>query len=390
LNINCIIEGRFILKIGVDLFSFDKPGENFGVGPGVYVWHLLPKLLEYGKDIQFYIFANKENVSLIPRSDNIKIIIDQMPSKIRSTRILHEQIFIPYHVKRNKIDIVHFLGNNVSYSIAKRSIITIYDLMWKYYLDLGDKNLKFKYFRATVPKSIEEAKGVITISSFIKQQVFTNFNKESNRIIPILLAPCVLKEYSKEEELTFSNLFSYNFIFTITTSLPHKNLITLLKAFNELKLLKTYSGKLVIAGQLKGNFHNQTINFIHKNNLIDDIVLLGFIAEELKTYLYTNADFVVYPSLYEGFGLPVLEAMQVGNTILASKAASIPEVGGDACLYFNPNSSEDLLEKMLYLIKNPDYKEKTKNKRELRLRNFSWDKTAKETLAAYKYFFEAN
>ena len=62
------------MKIGIDIFSFDRPGENFGVGPGVYVWNLLPKLFEYGKDMQFYVFGNKENESLIPKADNVKII----------------------------------------------------------------------------------------------------------------------------------------------------------------------------------------------------------------------------------------------------------------------------------------------------------------------------
>lgn len=376
------------MKIGIDIFSFDKPGENFGVGPGVYVWHLLPKLFEYGKDIEFYIFGNKENESLIPKANNIKKIIDPLPNKIRSMRILHEQLFVPFYAIKYNLNLIHFLGNNISYLLSKKSIITIYDLMWKYYLDLGHNDLKYKYFLKTVPKSIKMAKGIITISAFIRQQVYENFAKDLKQIIPVLLAPCELKQPDEKQKSIFISQYNYKFIFTVTTSLPHKNLITLLKAFHKLKSLGKYKGKLLVAGQLKGDYHNSTNAFIKENNLENEIILAGFISEELKTYLYTNADFIVYPSLYEGFGLPVLEAMSAGNIVLASHAASIPEAGGDACIYFDPSSVEDLLKKLLFLVENPSLKEENREKRLAHFNNFSWDKTAKETISAYKYFMK--
>lgn len=376
------------MKIGIDIYSFDKPGENYGVGPGVYVWHLLPKLFEYGKDIQFYVFGNKENESLIPKANNIKIIIDPLPNKIRSMRILHEQLFVPYYARKYKLNLIHFLGNNISFLLSNKSIITIHDLMWKYYLDLGHNDLKYKYFLKTVPKSIKMAKGIITVSSFVRHQVFETFNKDLNKIVPILEAPCELKQPNENQKNIFKGQYNYKFIFTVTTSLPHKNLITLLKAFHKLKVLAKYQGKLIVAGQLKGDYHNSTIDFIKENNLDNEIILTGYISEELKTYLYTNADFIVYPSLYEGFGLPVLEAMSAGNVVLASHAASIPEAGGDACIYFDPSSVEDLLGKLLFLVENPSLKEENREKRLAHFNNFSWDKTAKETLAAYKYFDE--
>ena len=374
------------MKIGIDIFAFDKPGQNFGVGPSVYVWHLLPKLFEYGEDIQFYVFGNKENEFLIPKADNIKIIIDPLPNKIRSTRIIHEQLFVPFYAKKYGLNLIHFFGNNISFFLAKKSIITIYDLMWKYYLDLGYKDLKYKYFLYTVPQSIRKARGIITISAFIRQQVYENFDKDLRQIIAVLLAPCDLKQPTADQINIFKVQYDYKYIFAVTTSFPNKNLITLLKAFQKLKSSGKYQGKLVIAGQLKGDLHNSTIAFISENNLDNEIILTGFISEELKTYLYNNADFIVYPSLYEGFGLPVLEAMSAGNVVLASNAASIPEVGGDACLYFDPSSVKDLLNKLLFLVENPTWKEENREKCLAHFKNFSWAKTAKGTLEAYKYF----
>lgn len=374
------------MKLGIDIFSFDKPGKNSGVGPGVYAWHLLPKLFEYGQDIQFYVFGNKENESLIPKAINIKIIIDPLPNKIRSTRVLHEQLVLPYIARKHNLDLIHFMGNNISFLLAKKSILTIHDLMWKYYLELGHKDLKYKYFLKTIPKSIKMARGIITVSSFIRQQIIDSFKKESSEILAIHEAPCELKSPNKNQKKIYQDRYNYKFIFTVTTSLPHKNLITLLNAFFKLKLLDKYQGKLIVAGQLKGDFHKSTNDFIKRNNLVNEIILLGFIEEELKTYLYTNADFIVYPSLYEGFGLPVLEALSAGNVVLASSVASLPEVGGDGCLYFDPNSVGDLLEKMIFLIENGLWKEENRQKRISHLRNFSWDQTAIDTLKAYKYF----
>ena len=376
------------MKIGIDIFSFDKPGENFGVGTGVYVWHLLPKLFEYGKDIQFYVFANKENESLIPKADNVKIIIDPLTNKIRPLRMIHEQLFVPFYSKKYNITLIHFLGNSISFLLANKSIITIYDLFWKYYLDLGYKSLKYKYFSKTVSKSIKMAKGIITISSFIRKQVNDTFGKKLELIVPILLAPCELKQPEKKQIDILKLQYNYKYIFTVTSSYQHKNLITLLKAFHKLKMLGKYKGKLIVAGQLIGDNLKSNYSFIKGHNLENEIILLGFIPEEVKTYLYQNADLIVYPSLYEGFGLPVLEAMSAGNIVLTSSAASLTEVGGDVCEYFNPYSSEDLLKKMQYILENPSLKDKNREKLLIHLNNFSWDKTAKETLKAYKYFDE--
>src|SRR4030065_2389186 len=223
------------MKIGIDIFAFDKPGQNFGVGPSVYVWHLLPKLFEYGEDIQFYVFGNKENEFFIPKADNIKIIIDPLPNKIRSTRIIHEQLFVPFYAKKYGLNLIHFFGNNISFFLAKKSIITIYDLMWKYYLDLGYKDLKYKYFLYTVPQSIRKARGIITISAFIRQQVYENFDKDLRQIIAVLLAPCDLKQPTADQINIFKVQYDYKYIFAVTTSFPNKNLITLLKAFQKLK-----------------------------------------------------------------------------------------------------------------------------------------------------------
>lgn len=145
-----------------------------------------------------------------------------------------------------------------------------------------------------------------------------------------------------------------------------------------------FEGKLIITGQMKGKFHLPNQEFIREHKLEKEVILTGFIPDEEKTYLYKHAKIVVYPSLYEGFGLPVLEAMSVGTPVITSHAASIPEVGGDACLYFNPNSADELAELMISTLSDTSLMTNLKSAGFIQYNRFSWEKVAAETLEVYE------
>lgn len=371
------------MRIGIDVFSFDKPGENYGVGPGVYVWHLLPEIFKIASEHSFYVFANRDNAHMVPRMANVNIIISNLANKARPLRIIHEQINIVYYSIKYSLDKVHFLGNNISFLISSKSIITIYDLMWKYYFDRGDRSLKYFYTLLTIPRTIKSAGAIITISEYIAKELKDVYGREQN-VYPVLLAPCKLSKLSDDLFSSFREKYSFDFIFTVTTSMPHKNLITLLKALAILKKKDSLNVKLIVAGQMRGLFHLENESFIKVNGLENDILLAGFISEEEKSFLYRNAKFVVYPSLYEGFGLPLLEAMSVGTPVISSNAASMPEVGGEACLYFNPNSVDDLVTLIESTLKN---KKQLSNLAEAGLnqyKKFNWKNTAMETIRVYE------
>ena len=376
------------MKIGIDLYSFDKPGNNFGVGPGVYAWSVLPEIINQSPNDTFYIFTNEENIDFIPQKNNVKIIIDKLPIKYRFLRIIHEQFVIPFWFLYYRLDFVHFFGNNISYILANKSILTVLDLMWKFYIDYGVKSLRYKYVGCTIPISIKHAKGIITISDFIAKEIAKN-KLRYKPCFPILLAPGGIGAYTEEStSQSIKDLAQGDYIYSVTTSMPHKNLIILLKAFNELIKSNRFSGKLIVSGQLKGDFKYNTLQFIEENKLENHIILTGFVSESDKNYLYTNSLMVVYPSLYEGFGLPVLEAMAFDTPVITTNVASIPEVGGDACLYFNPKSSKELADKIFLISSNSTLRQDLIQKGRLQFSKFSWAKTAKETIDIYRILFK--
>jgi len=379
------------MRIGIDTFSFDKPGENFGVGPGVYVWRLLPELFTLGKKHSFIVFANRENRDFIPRADNVTVVVSKLPNRFRPLRILHEQVELVYGYKKHRLDCLHFLGNNVAYLLTSRSVLTVHDLMWKYYYDLpGYRNLNNRYFALTVPTSLKRARALITVSKFVAAQIERTFGVDRDALYPILEASGGMILPSPEANARLKAKYDFPFLFTVTTSWPHKNLQTLLEAFVRLKAKSGFDGKLVVAGQIRGAPHRATLEFIERSGMCGQIILTGFISEEEKAYCYQQATLFVYPSLYEGFGLPVLEAMEAGTPVITSDAASIPEVGGDACLYFDPRSVDELEARLTELLANDELKRELREKGLAHYRKFTWRRTAEETLRVYEHCFQTN
>lgn len=372
------------MRIGIDTYSFDALGDNYGVGPGIYVWSLLPELFRLGAHHEFVVFTNKETQHLVPRLPHISLVACPGPNRFRPYRILHEQVYLPMQFMRQKLDILHFLGNNISFILARRSILTVHDLMWEYYARLGDRALKYKYFKLTVPRSLNSAKAVITVSDFVGKQVRERYRRIPKEITAIPEATGFLAEPTEQDVKRLDDKYGVPFIMSVTTLMPHKNLHILLRALSILREDKKFEGKLVVVGQLKGEYLNSTRESLLALGLEDCVTFTGFIPETEKTYCYKKALAFVYPSLYEGFGLPVLEAMSCGTPVIASNAGAIPEVGGDACLYFDPNSVDALCASLVSVLREPRVRRELINRGLLQEKKFTWASTAQQTLAVYE------
>jgi glycosyltransferase involved in cell wall biosynthesis len=242
--------------------------------------------------------------------------------------------------------------------------------------------MRFLYLGNKVRKSIEIADHIIAISDFTKKELIDIFNIKCNKIT-------VIHEAINRNFFTKKNINDYdpvfpmnvdikqnNFLLTVGHIEPRKNYINLIKAFNKIGDSRI---KLIIVGK-KNHGYKKILKLIKENR---NILYLNFIEPELLLWLYKNARFFVFPSFFEGFGFPPLEAAALGTVSLVSNASSMPEVCGNSAFYSNPFSVDELTEALNTLLTEEDKLDEKRNLLEENLGRFSWKKNVEETLKLY-------
>jgi glycosyltransferase involved in cell wall biosynthesis len=251
-------------------------------------------------------------------------------------------------------------------------VVTIHDLSYVYY---PEEFLKRDLHKLThwTKYSVEKAKKIICVSENTKKDLVKCYNVEEKKIRVIyngfgkkapsskLQAPNSLKPY----------------ILYVGTLQPRKNINTLIRAFSEFEKSNPRY-KLKIVGK-KGWMYEDIYGLVKELKLERDVMFEGYVSETELASLYQNAFCFVLPSFYEGFGIPILEAMSYQCPVIASNTSSLPGIGGNACLYFDPKNTHQLVEK-LKEIQNETVRKGLIEKGNERIKHFSWEKCAKETL----------
>lgn len=275
------------------------------------------------------------------------------------------------------------------YTKDMKFVVTIHDLAIEKLKTVGSvKNTIIQ--KLFLERSIKAADEIIAISEATKKDIMDIYNIDGRGIKVIYNGSKlgeeikVTKEQEKEIEKKF-NIGNAPYVFFLSTIEPRKNVATLIKAFNYIKRKEDISLKLIIAGGL-GWKYEDVIKLYEESEHKEDIIMPGYISKEEKKYLYEHASCFVYPSLYEGFGLPVLEAMEGGAVVITTSISSLPEVGGDAAFYFNNvYDYAELGNKILEVINLNEEERKTHVEAGLKqAKKFTWEKCAKETLEIFK------
>lgn len=234
-------------------------------------------------------------------------------------------------------------------------------------------------------RSIKNADKIIAISEATKNDIIELFEIKPEKIQTIYNGTNINSEYkvTEKEEQEIKEKFdiqSTPYIFFISTIEPRKNIPTLIKAYNYVRE-KGIDLKLIIAGGLGWKYEN-ILKEIEESKYKEDINLPGYVSKEEKQYLLKNTKALVYPSLYEGFGLPILEAMANGALVITSNVSSLPEVGGDIAYYYNNVlNHEELGEKIIQVLNISEEAKQEKLEQGLeQVKRFTWEKCAKETL----------
>lgn len=325
------------------------------------------------------------------------IFTDKM-KKIHSEKINYKSIFIK--CESNKKIVSVFLRNiNLKRVVNKESkknkmlfysptqhgltnkkiqqIITIHDLMPLLYPE-GRRHQYF-YYKHILPNVIKCSEKIITVSTNTKNDIIKHYNVSPEKIEVIYNGYDKPENVNKEESINYIyNKYKIKkFLLMMGINYSYKNLHSVIMAYKEIK--NDISYKLVIVGNKNIGYGRELIELVNQNNLNEDVIFLGYIEDADKHKIYQAAELFIYPSLYEGFGLPILEAMANKTMVMCSNSSSLPEVAGDAALYFDPKNIEEIRIGIVNMLSlNSKYKQAYINKGIENLKRFDWCKTAKQ------------
>ena len=270
---------------------------------------------------------------------------------------------------------------------AARSILTVHDLAFLLYPECADASLR-AYLEKTVPRSVQRADYVVADSENTRNDVICLLGVPPERVtvVPGGVDP-VFKPVTDPARLaafrrTLGLESDTPYILFIGVIEPRKNLMGLIEAFDILKSRRSLPHKLVVAGR-RGWLSDATMERAERSPYRNEIIFPGFIPEEELPTLYSAAEAFAFPSHYEGFGLPVLEAMACGTPVVASRASSLPEVVGDAGMQVDPDDSERLASALELLALNPEMRADFRERGIARAAGFTWDAAAQVMLEVY-------
>lgn len=374
-----------MLKIGIDAQSII--GNRSGVGQ--YTFELLSALERIKPcDVRlksvFFSFLKNRGLDL-PEHDGFA----HCPVKFLPGRVMFkwwQYVPVPfYDWLCGRCDVFHF-PNFISRPVCGgKTVITVHDVGYLRFPGFVEpKNLVF--LRRNLVKSIKRADAVLCVSEFTRREVLELFDVKPEKVFaaPLGVNSNVAKTVSQQAQAQIKQALSLpeKYILAVSTIEPRKNFKGLFRAFA--KVRKDLEGaKLVIAGG-NGWLFDDIYHEVQKLGIEDDVVFCGYVSDEQLCVLYENALFLAFMSHYEGFGLPVLEAMKRKVAVLCSTAGSLPEVAGDAALSCDPKDYDTMGKHISALTHDGDLRQKLIAAGTDRVKKFSWDKTAEQTLNVYR------
>lgn len=333
-----------MLKILIDASAI----LNFKSGYGRYFKHLLLGFNKYKDDnLKIILLLNKNAKKIDFSLYDYEVMTVNLSQKFLLYRyqILKDLIEIS-----KKVDIWHNITSAPPLRhIESRIVLTVHDLAYLCYPEAYTFPSLF-YWKYIYPLGLKKADSIIAVSKNTKNDLVKYYNISEEKISVIYNAVFL------EEDCTFNvpNLpieLPHKYILYVGAINPRKNIIRLIEAFYLLKTREKKMHKLLLVGSFLWNSIDLN-RYLYRYNLVNDVVIINDIEDKHLPFIYRNADVFVYPSLYEGFGYPPLEAMLYKVPVISSKAPPMPEILGEAAIYFDPYDSEDLYKKMCYVLDN--------------------------------------
>jgi glycosyltransferase involved in cell wall biosynthesis len=368
------------LHIAIDAHSV---GAELG-GNETYATNLIEALAEIDQTNLYTLYVTKPAAveRFADRWPNFKV-----KQTLPHTPLVRIPLTLSRELRRNPVDVLH-----VQYTAPPFApcpvVTTIHDLAFEHLPETFNRR-SWMQLRLTVRRTARRAAQIITVSEYSRSDISRTYGIPPDRITvtPEAASPNLLPVTNETElrRIRESYGIQQNYILSLCSIQPRKNLVRLIEAYSCLRGVrpKVKLPQLVLAGK-RGWLDSETFRAAEQNALGKDILFTGYVPERDLAGLYSGAVCFVYPSYFEGFGLPVVEAMQCGVPVIAGNRTSLPEVVGEAGLLFDPFDTQALINALTQVIEDAEFCGVLRAKGLERAKQFSWRTTAKLTLDAYQ------
>jgi glycosyltransferase involved in cell wall biosynthesis len=373
------------MHIGLNAHLLSLAETYRGAGINWYIHNLLTHLPRVDRDNRYTAFIGDRRFT----NAGLALRLSQLPTSRPVVRIFWEQVVQPFALQKERVDLLHALAFVTPLLSPCPSVVTIYDLSFLLYPGSFKRSKRF-YLSLFTRLSARRARRIIAISESTKRDVVRLLGVPHEKVEVVYcgigeafrpLAENQVAAFRSERGLP------EHFILFVGTIEPRKNVTRLIEAFAHLQTCTLANLKLVIGGA-KGWFYEDVFARVEELGLEGQVMFPGYIPVSELPLWYNAAELFVYPSLYEGFGLPPLEAMACGTPVVASNTSSLPEVVGGAGLTVDPLDVEGLAEAMRRVLSDEALRWEMRERGLQRARGFSWTRTARETVQVYRRAME--
>lgn len=373
------------MKIAIDATIIRK--EN--TGTGFYIINLINGLAKIKDGNDYYIFMNNELSKEFFNFENNNFHIINKNFKNRIFRVIWQFFLFPFELKKLKVRVLHS-PNYITplFKLGFKVIVTIHDLTFYLFPEkfTVTKRLLFKYM---LPLFIKISDKIIAVSNNTKKDILKFFKISERKVIVTFESYPEYYTYnndSNDQNILIKYGIGSKYLLFVGMIEPRKNILSILKSFKEID--SDLELDLVIAGK-KGWYYREIELYLEKLLRIgikNKIIFTGYVSEPELKYLYQNAFIFIYPSIYEGFGLPPLQAMACKVPVITSNLSSLPEVVGNAAIMVNPYDINKISEAIRTLYNDFDKRSELVNKGVIQAKKFSLENFAKNTIDVYKIF----
>lgn len=381
------------MKIGIDIRLIGKKQ----TGSEAVFFNLTKNLAKIDSDNEYKLFTDVTDKDQIEKIKNDLEITDKGNFEIITLKNKNKFSWnfwtLPMSLRKKPVD-VYLTQYITPWFVSKKIKIAtiIHDISFDFYPQF----IKFWdlfFLKTLIPMSLKRANKIIAVSKFTQDEIIKYYKidpKKINWFHNAVSQDFLAQDISVEKIKTVKEKYNLpeKYILYIGTLQPRKNIPALIEAFALLKIeitlkVKLNSLKLVIAGGKAHNYDNLIDEVVKRNNLTDDVLFPGYIDEEDKAAVLKGADVFVFPSFYEGFGVPIIEAMSLGVPTIISDIPVHREIAKDASLFFNPQIPGELSQKIREVISNDMARENLSRSSKIQAERFSWEKSAEKLLEIF-------